>query len=128
MQIGLLIGANVLAMAVAQAHAPSSVKGDFHYGTGVVEEGPNFEMEITEKVPVPMRDGVALATMLALPKGEGPWPVVLVRTPYGRANDAGNWGMKKIVPRGYAFVSQDMRSTGEPGCAADVGGRGGRRF
>src|SRR6266699_545603 len=33
---------------------------------------------------VPMRDGVKLATSIFLPQGKGPWPVVLVRTPYGR--------------------------------------------
>jgi hypothetical protein len=33
---------------------------------------------------VPMRDGVKLATTIYLPDGEGPWPVVLVRTPYGK--------------------------------------------
>src|SRR6266403_1611142 len=32
---------------------------------------------------VPMRDGVRLATSIFLPQGKGPWPAVLVRTPYG---------------------------------------------
>lgn len=33
---------------------------------------------------VPMRDGVRLATDIYLPQGEGPFPVVMERTPYGR--------------------------------------------
>ena len=37
-----------------------------------------------ETVMVPMRDGVNLATNIYLPSGEGPWPVVLTRTPYDK--------------------------------------------
>jgi len=33
---------------------------------------------------IPMRDEIRLATDVFLPKGEGPWPVVMVRPPYGR--------------------------------------------
>ncbi|UFN49641.1 CocE/NonD family hydrolase [Roseomonas sp. OT10] len=33
---------------------------------------------------VPCRDGVRLATDVYLPEGEGPWPVILERTPYGK--------------------------------------------
>ncbi len=56
---------------------------------------------------VPMRDGIKLATTIYLPEGEGPWPVVLTRTPYGKdvfANAAPFW-----TARGYAFVVQDCR-------------------
>lgn len=55
----------------------------------------------------PMRDGVGLATTIYTPDGEGPWPVILTRTPYNRK------GYVRRAPRyteaGYAFVSQDMR-------------------
>lgn len=34
---------------------------------------------------VPMRDGIRLATDVHLPAGAGPFPVVMERTPYGRA-------------------------------------------
>jgi len=60
-----------------------------------------------ETVMVPMRDGVNLATNIYLPAGEGPWPVVLTRTPYdkdGLDNRADNYH-----ERGYALVSQDVR-------------------
>ncbi len=56
---------------------------------------------------VPMRDGVALATDIYLPDGDGPFPCVLSRTPY---NKLGNMGTaKKFVAAGFAFVSQDCR-------------------
>ncbi len=60
-----------------------------------------------ETVMVPMRDGVKLATEIYLPSGDGPWPTILVMTPYGRKGAeplAGETGK-----RGYAFVSQDFR-------------------
>lgn len=56
---------------------------------------------------VPMRDGVRLATTIFLPDGEGRWPVILMRTPYGKdvfATAASFW-----TRRGYAFVVQDCR-------------------
>ncbi len=67
---------------------------------------------ITEMVP--MRDGVKLATDIILPKGEGKWPVILMRTPYGR-NDEGGLSMAGgiVAKFGYAVVSQDMRGRGD---------------
>lgn len=60
-----------------------------------------------EMLMVPMRDGVALATDIYLPDGDGPFPCVLSRTPY---NKLGNMGTaKKFVAAGFAFVSQDCR-------------------
>src|SRR5689334_827209 len=55
---------------------------------------------------VAMRDGVHLATDVYLPGGKGPWPVVLIRTPYNKSKNAAaeNWTAK-----GYAFVAQDWR-------------------
>jgi len=56
---------------------------------------------------VEMRDGVKLATSIYLPEGDGPWPVVLVRTPYGKGTQAtGHAGWTK---RGFALVTQDCR-------------------
>jgi hypothetical protein len=56
---------------------------------------------------VPMRDGVKLATTIFLPDGNGPWPAVLIRTPYGKntqATSSASW-----TARGYALVVQDCR-------------------
>ncbi len=57
---------------------------------------------------VAMSDGVKLATDVYLPDmGEGPFPAMLLRTPY---NKNGNRGIAAIVARfGYALVVQDMR-------------------
>ncbi|MBT5877318.1 MAG: CocE/NonD family hydrolase [Candidatus Latescibacteria bacterium] len=56
---------------------------------------------------VPSEDGVALATDVYMPSGAGPFPTVLVRTPYHRI------GQQSLAPlfvkRGYALVVQDCR-------------------
>ena len=61
-----------------------------------------------ETVMVPLRDGVRLATDLYKPRqGDGPWPVVLTRTPYGKGPPRQmGWG---IARRGYVYAMQDMR-------------------
>ena len=60
-----------------------------------------------ETVMVPMRDGTRLSTSVAVPSGEGPWPTILIRTPYGKEGMAGAAGM--AVQNGYASVVQDFR-------------------
>jgi len=52
---------------------------------------------------VPMRDGVHLATDVYPGQEQGPWPVVLVRTPYGKKNSRPG-GLQD-----YAVVVQDVR-------------------
>lgn len=56
---------------------------------------------------VPNREGIRLATDVWLPDGPGPWPVVLVRTPYHRKGGSGQG--KYLTDREYAFVIQDTR-------------------
>ena len=63
--------------------------------------------ELNQTVMVPMRDGVKLATDIYLPDGDGPWPTILTRSPYGKSGGA---GLAILAgSRGYAFVSQDFR-------------------
>jgi len=59
---------------------------------------------------VAMRDGVRLATDIYLPSGKGPWPVVLVRTPYNKTKktEPQCWP-EAWLPNGYAYVEQDWR-------------------
>ena len=61
-----------------------------------------------QSVKVPMRDGVKIATEVLLPPGDGPWPVMLFRTPYGRYSSMQNIGLE-FLQVGVAFVSQDFR-------------------
>lgn len=57
---------------------------------------------------VPMSDGTPLATDVVLPEGDGPWPVVLIRTPYNK-NSLESLAKTFAIPRGYAVVIQDLR-------------------
>lgn len=62
-------------------------------------------------VKVPMRDGVRLAANVFRPKGAGPWPVILYRTPYGKGDE--KWsGAKDMARKGYVTMVQDCRGRG----------------
>jgi len=72
---------------------------------------PTHPVKSTKKVMIPMRDGVELAADIAMPSEAGKWPVILVRTPYGRAMSMidADWYAK----RGYVFMAQDVRGRGD---------------
>lgn len=59
-----------------------------------------------------MRDGVKLAADVYKPEGEGPWPVVLMRTPYGKRVMVRGDGHKRYTDAGYVYVVQDVRGKG----------------
>jgi len=73
-----------------------------------VEEAADLE----QKVMVPMRDGVHLATDVYRPKGaEGPLPTIFWRTPYN-FNKLGKSRLELIdraMEQGYAFIIQNER-------------------
>lgn len=58
---------------------------------------------------VAMRDGVKLATDIYLPEGNGPWPVILTRTPYNKSSMLGAGRPTFWTSKGYAVVVQDCR-------------------
>ena len=69
---------------------------------------------------VPMSDGTPLATDVYLPEGDGPWPVILIRTPYNK-NGIAPLAKSAAIPRGYAVVAQDLRGRFEsPGSDAAI--------
>ncbi|WP_228471504.1 CocE/NonD family hydrolase, partial [Streptomyces alkaliphilus] len=56
---------------------------------------------------VPAADGSSLATDVCLPVGEGPFPTVLIRTPYDRRRHHAE--LRAWARRGFAAVAQDVR-------------------
>ncbi len=58
---------------------------------------------------VPMRDGVKLYADVYLPRAEGRYPTLVVRTPYGVQRDGVHETMMKFAQRGYAVVMNDTR-------------------
>src|SRR5580765_3690997 len=76
-------------------------------------QAPPSDLPYTSKshVMVRMSDGVQLAANIFLPKEGGPFPVILVRTPYGKMGE--KFGeAKQYCPAGYAMVVQDCRGRG----------------
>jgi hypothetical protein len=63
------------------------------------------------KLRVPMRDGITLAADVHLPgpAHTGPWPTILIRTPYSKQNLYYSDPARYLAVRGYAVVVQDVR-------------------
>jgi len=61
-------------------------------------------------VATPMRDGVVLRADVLRPAGEGKFPVLVYRTPYGKDEAQQEYTtFKHALERGYAVVIQDVR-------------------
>ncbi len=64
-------------------------------------------LAVDRNVPVPMRDGIVLFADIYRPSGPGPYPTLLMRTPYDKQN-AGVLTLR-AAGSGYAVVIQDVR-------------------
>lgn len=86
--------------------APSVVAGALSFPPFTTRPGS------VEERMVPMGDGVRLRTAIYHPDGSGPWPALLIRSPY---NPAGSMEMmcRFFTRYGYACVFQDVRGRGE---------------
>jgi putative CocE/NonD family hydrolase len=62
-------------------------------------------------VPIAMRDGTKLTANIFMPKEGGPFPVILMRTPYGKPA-ASSGEAKGYTAKGYVFVAEDCRGRG----------------
>tara|TARA_B110000285_G_scaffold191499_1_gene219351 strand:+ start:5954 stop:7840 length:1887 start_codon:yes stop_codon:yes gene_type:complete len=93
----------------------------FIYTTSIQAQEAIFEsLEkiaiVDQKVMMPMRDGVRLATDIYRPKGNGNYPIIFSRTPYN-FNSWGDGEQKTrtakrafdYVKKGYAYVVQNER-------------------
>ncbi|MDT0566272.1 CocE/NonD family hydrolase [Streptomyces sp. DSM 3412] len=69
------------------------------------------EIRIQFDVPVEMRDGTVLRADVYRPAGEGPWPVLLTRLPYGKQMPllASILDPLAAARRGFMVVIQDTR-------------------
>ncbi len=70
--------------------------------------GPRSTVEVTT------RDGVALHTTVLLPRGEGPFPTVLIRVPYPMMGFL-SWRCRVFNRHGYACAFQEVRGRGRSG-------------
>jgi uncharacterized protein len=81
---------------------------------------PADRYEVSD-VMIPMRDGKRLNTKIFVPRlrqgsgeagpGNGPWPIIFKRTPYGIRGAANTFNAyyKALAEDGYIFVHQDIR-------------------
>lgn len=73
------------------------------------QQAEEIKIRVLSDIMVPMRDGVRLRSDVYLPHGEGPFPVLLTRTPYntndGRMAERGF----ELAGQGYATVIQHCR-------------------
>ncbi len=78
---------------------------------------PTYKVTIDPAVPMTARDGTTLMNYVARPVGDGPFGVVLERTPYLRTDEANGefW-----ASRGYIYVKQDVRGRGGSGGVLDM--------
>lgn len=76
---------------------------------------PAHGLEFQSNVMIPMRDGVSLAANIYWPDDSGgPFPVILMRTPYGKPGaDFGD--AREYTDLGFAMVVQDCRGKGQSG-------------
>ena len=71
----------------------------------------NPEFTVRRDVPQTMRDGTVLRADVYLPKGKGPFPALLERTPYSKDNspECQVGSPPFFASQGYAVVIQDVR-------------------
>ncbi|MEZ0327618.1 MAG: CocE/NonD family hydrolase, partial [Fimbriimonas sp.] len=72
---------------------------------------PTMATTTDRNVKMKTRDGVDLAMDIVRPAAPGKYPVILVRTPYGRGPATVDGGF--YASRGYVFIAQDCRGRGE---------------
>ena len=94
------VGRALVALAVLASLAPVS-------GAQRGRGGPPPPAPTQKDVPIPMRDGVPLGGDVYLPPGQGPFPVLLTITPYGKGSAARTFAT--YGPEGYAVVAVDSR-------------------
>lgn len=71
-------------------------------------------------VPCALSDGTVLRADVARPAGEGRWPVILARTPYGKAVAPGfTTDLTHGARHGYVTIIQDVRGRGTSDGKAD---------
>ncbi len=105
----------VLALALLIALATGTAYGFRHELARRALGLPPFTHEVgsRERVLLPMRDGVRLATWLTQPDSSPPWPALFTRSPYPGLRRLLALQCELYTRYGYACVLQDARGRGE---------------
>ena|GEM_PF-39472 len=70
---------------------------------------PPLAVKVDFAVGVPMRDGVVLSANVFRPDAPGRFPVVVVRTPYGKSSPSHFSLGRHFAAHGYVYVIEDSR-------------------
>ena len=70
-----------------------------------------YRVKVLHDVNVPMRDGVKLSADIYMPSAAGRYPVILLRTMYGKHNTSHKYDFTGNIfsSQGFVFVVQDVR-------------------
>jgi putative CocE/NonD family hydrolase len=81
----------------------------YFWGLGISDAV--HRIRIDKNVVVPMSDGVNLLADVYRPKKKGTYPVILMRTPYGKTNPEHDYSLIATIfsSCGYVFIIQDVR-------------------
>src|SRR5689334_2322824 len=115
-----LVALALASAAIAESHVQPAVQpgGDIPQRFNA----PRAQFQyVRREVMIPMRDGAKLYTVLIIPRGHGPFPIMLDRTPYSAdsATSRGNFGIMpenilspayaELVRAGYIVAVEDVR-------------------
>ncbi len=76
---------------------------------------PEYPVQLRTDLPIPMPDGITLYADHVAPQAAGPFPTILIRTPYGRPSEThllgplSTTGAKLFAERGYHVLVQSVR-------------------
>jgi putative CocE/NonD family hydrolase len=101
-------GEPIQRMWFVRRSAPPAYEPYFPLWAGPVSDS-TYAVQIEPAVPMRARDGTTLMSFVGRPVGEGPFGVVMERTPYLRIDTANAvfW-----ASRGFIYVKQDVRGRG----------------
>ena len=114
-------GRAVSPVRMVRRAQPTPIVQPYRLWPGAVSES-SFAVTTDTAVSMHARDGTMLMNQVTRPAGDGPFPVVLMRTPYGRRGQTANG--RWFASRGYIFVAQDVRGRfGSDGVFRDLAGQ-----
>ncbi len=81
------------------------------YAWGLGMPSPSYRIKVEYNTLIPMSDGVKLVADIYRPKVEGQYPIVLMRTPYGKGNTEHSYPTIATIfsCQGYVVIIQDVR-------------------
>lgn len=99
-------------MRLSGLRSPVTSLGSFVAVAVLASTSPAQDTSIVQdtNIAVQMRDGVVLRADVWRPNGDGRFPTLVYRTPYGKHQATAAFATaRKAVARGYAVVMQDVR-------------------